>query len=137
MADRKLFYDEPEIDRIDTRGVATGELDGRPFVRLDETIFFPEGGGQPADRGTIGGVAVVDVRARGEEVLHLLEAPVAAGPVACVLDAARRFDHRQQHTAQHLVTAVLQDRHGLPTTSFHLGEAYTAIEVAGAEPGPE
>jgi Ser-tRNA(Ala) deacylase AlaX len=137
MPDRKLFLDDPALDRVETRVIDSGELDGRPWVRLAETVFYPEGGGQPADRGTIGGVPVVDVRSRGTEVLHLLERPVAPGPVTAVLDWARRFDFRQQHTAQHALTAILADRHHRATTSFHLGETYSAIEITGNEPAPD
>jgi len=131
MPDKRRFYDAPHLDRLRTRIVESGTADGRPFVRLDETIFYPEGGGQPADHGSIGPASVVDVVARGAQVWHLLDRALAEGDVDAVLDTARRFDHCQQHTAQHLLTAVLLDRHGLPTTSFHLGADYTAIEVAG------
>lgn len=134
MPDRKRFYDDPKLERLATRVVETGALEGRPFARLDETIFFPEGGGQPADRGAIGEARVLDVRSSGGRVLHLLDRPVVEGAVETSLDAPRRFDHCQQHTAQHLLTAVLLDRHAVPTTSFHLGVAYTAIEIAGAVP---
>ena len=137
MADRKLFHEDASLDRIETEVIETGTLDGRPFVRLEATIFYPEGGGQPADRGTIAGVAVVDVRSRGSEVLHVLERPVPLGPVVAEIDAALRYDRCQQHTAQHLLTAILLNRHGLRTTAFHLGEEYTAIEVAGPVPSPE
>ncbi|HEX6852594.1 MAG TPA: alanyl-tRNA editing protein [Candidatus Polarisedimenticolaceae bacterium] len=138
MTDRKIFLEDPGRSEATTTIVERGTEDGRFWVRLAETIFYPEGGGQPADRGTIGGVAVVDVQARGPRVLHFLERSLDAGEVVrCLLDAERRLDHRQQHTAQHLLTAILQDRHGLPTTSFHLGERYTAIEVEGAPPSPE
>lgn len=134
MSDRKLYYDDPDRDRCEAVVVERGTIEGRPFVRLDATILYPEGGGQPADRGTIAGVEVTDVRSRGGDVLHLLAAPVEADAVVVLLDVVRRFDFRQQHTAQHLLSAWLEDRHGLATTSFHLGDAYTAIEVAGAPP---
>lgn len=134
MTDRKLFYEDAALAEVDTRVVESGEIDGRPWVRLESTVFYPEGGGQPADRGTIDGVAVVDVVSRGSQVLHVLERPIRAVEVRAAIDAERRLDLRQQHTAQHLLTAILQDRHALPTTAFHLGETYTAIEVAGAPP---
>ena len=137
MTDRKLFYEDPALDHLETRVIESGEGNGRPWVRLEETIFYPEGGGQPADRGTIAGVAVVDVQSRGVEVLHFLGEPVPVGPVTAVLDAARRFELRQQHTAQHLLTAVLAERHGQPTTSFHLGESYASIDVEGSVPSSE
>lgn len=136
MSDRKLYYEDPSLDRCTSTVVERGTIDGRPFVRLDATILYPEGGGQPSDRGTIAGVEVVELRSRGAEVLHLLAAPVEGDRLEVLLDAARRFDLRQQHTAQHLLSAWLEDRHALPTTSFHLGEAYTAIEVAGPPPDP-
>jgi alanyl-tRNA synthetase len=134
MPDLKRFYDDPGVDRLTTRVVARGTDGGTPWARLDETIFYPEGGGQPADHGWIGDARVLDVIARGNEVVHRLDREVGEGPVEIRLDAARRFDHCQQHTAQHLLTAVLVDRHGLPTTSFHLGADTTAIEVRGAVP---
>ena len=134
MFDLKRFYDDPTLARIDTEVVEAGEHEGRPYVRLAETIFYPEGGGQPADRGTIAGVAVTDVQSRGSEVLHFVEAPVALGPATAILDSERRLDHRQQHTAQHLLTALVLERLGMPTTSFHLGADTSAIEVAGTPP---
>lgn len=137
MPDRKLYYEDPARTKAETEVVEAGERDGRPWVRLAETVFYPEGGGQPADRGTISGVAVLDVRSRGDEVLHFVARPLPPGPVVAEIDAARRFDFRQQHSAQHLLTALLQDRHGLPTTSFHLGEEIVAIEVDGPVPNRE
>jgi len=137
MADRKLFYDDPAMDRVRSRVVEIGDHTGRPFVRLEETVFYPEGGGQPPDRGTIAGVEVVDVQPRGAEVLHFLGRPFpgrVGEEVEGQLVAGRRFDFRQQHTAQHLLTAVLADRHRRPTTSFHLGERFVAIEVEGDPP---
>ncbi|HEX5044269.1 MAG TPA: alanyl-tRNA editing protein [Candidatus Polarisedimenticolaceae bacterium] len=140
MADRKLFYVDPELSRCSARVVESGELDGRPFVRLDQTVFYPEGGGQPPDRGTIAGLPVVDVQSRGSDVLHLLGEPhplEVGDEVEARIDAARRFDFRQQHTAQHLLTAILADRHRRPTTSFHLGDRFVAIEVDGEPPSPD
>src|SRR5262245_4896908 len=131
MRETRRFYDAPHLERLRTRVVQAGTAEARPHVRLDETIFYPEGGGQPADHGSIEAASVVDVLSRGDEVWHLLDRPLAEGEVDAVLDTARRFDHCQQHTAQHLLSAILLDRHGLPTTSFHLGAAYTAIEVKG------
>jgi Ser-tRNA(Ala) deacylase AlaX len=137
MPDLKRFYDDPALARIETEVVEAGEHEGRAYVRLAETILYPEGGGQPADRGTIAGVEVMDVQSRGREVLHFVAGSVALGPATVILDAARRLDHRQQHTAQHLLTALVLERLGLPTTSFHLGAAYSAIEVAGTPPAEE
>ena len=89
-------------------------------VVLADTVLYPEGGGQPADHGQIAGVPVDDVRLRDGVVVHRTRGPVALGTVEVAVDWARRFDHMQQHTGQHLLTAVAQDRFGWPTTSFHL-----------------
>lgn len=99
-------------------------------VLLDQTVFYPEGGGQPADRGTIDGVAVEDVfRNDGGAVVHRLAAPLDEGTeVDLRVDWSRRFDFMQQHTAQHLITAIADDEFDLATTSFHLGREYSAIE---------
>ncbi len=137
MPDRKLFYEDPDLFRARVEVVETGTLDGRPWARLDATPFYPEGGGQPADRGTLSGVAVTDVRTVEGRILHFLESPIGPGEADAVLDEARRRDHRQQHTAQHLLTAILLSRHGRPTTAFHLGEAYTAVEIPGPPPSRE
>jgi len=135
MADRRLCHEMPPVLRVETRVTEAGETGGRPWVRLAETPFYPEGGGQPADRGAIDGIAVLDVRARGAEVLHFVERPLPAGRgVVAEVDFSRRLDHCQQHTAQHALTALLLRRHGRRTTAFHLGESYTAIEITGAVP---
>jgi misacylated tRNA(Ala) deacylase len=120
---------EPLLRRLATDVVATGDDRGHPFVVLADTIFYPEGGGQPADRGTVGGVAVLDVRRVGDDVRHFLAGPAPSGRVMAELDWARRFDHMQQHTGQHLLTAVARQRFGWNTTAFHLGERISDIEL--------
>jgi Ser-tRNA(Ala) deacylase AlaX len=120
---------DPLLRRLETEVVAAGEEQGRPFVVLADTIFYPEGGGQPADHGTVGGVAVVDVRRTGGDIRHVLAGPAPSGHVTLELDWARRFDHMQQHTGQHLLTAVAQQRFGWHTTAFHLGERVSDIEL--------
>ncbi|MBP1773186.1 MAG: putative AlanyltRNA synthetase [Holophagaceae bacterium] len=97
---------------------------------LEDTVFYPEGGGQPCDLGTVNGVAVVDVQKRDGEIRHYLAAPVVEGPASLKLDWARRFDHMQQHTGQHLLTAVAQDQFQWETTAFHLGASVCDIELS-------
>jgi Ser-tRNA(Ala) deacylase AlaX len=109
--------------------VRTGSDGERPFAVLADTICFPEGGGQPADRGWLGGEAVLDVQWAGGEIRHYLAAPAVVGAALLRLDWARRFDHMQQHTGQHLLTAIAQDRFGWPTTAFHLGAELCDIEL--------
>jgi Ser-tRNA(Ala) deacylase AlaX len=120
---------DPTLTELSARVVAIGREGERDFAVLDDTVFYPEGGGQPADRGTIDGVEVVDVQKRAAEVRHYVAAPLALGPAALHLDAARRFDHMQQHTGQHLLSAVAEDRFGWSTTAFHLGPSVCDIEL--------
>ncbi|HET8723484.1 MAG TPA: DHHA1 domain-containing protein [Anaeromyxobacteraceae bacterium] len=139
---QKLYLSDAYLTRFRASVAGIREVDGRIAVLLDRTAFYPEGGGQPADRGTIGGARVADVVESGEEVLHLLEpgeAPATAGEVECVVDAARRRDHVQQHHGQHLLSAAFERLHGAATLSFHLGAETCTIDlsVPPARLGPE
>ncbi|WP_052571867.1 alanyl-tRNA editing protein [Geothrix fermentans] len=123
---------DPYATALETRVLRTGAEQGRPFAILEDTILYPEGGGQPADRGTLNGTAVVDVQKRDGEIRHYLAAPVVEGPASLELDWPRRFDHMQQHTGQHLLTAVAQDRFQWETTAFHLGASICDIELSAS-----
>jgi alanyl-tRNA synthetase len=128
---------EPHLQTLETDVLNAGVEGGRPFVVLADTILYPEGGGQPADRGWIGGIAVQDVRKVGVDIRHYLTGPLPAGRVVVALDWARRFDHMQQHTGQHLLTAVAHERFGWQTTAFHLGGQLSDLEVDAAAIAPE
>jgi alanyl-tRNA synthetase len=121
---------EPYRRQLSVEVVATGTEGERPWARLDDTLCFPEGGGQPPDHGTLGQSTVLDVQRREDGIRHYLDRPVATGPATLVLDWDRRFDHMQQHTAQHLLTAVALGRFGWATTAFHLGSERSDIELA-------
>jgi len=121
---------DPYLTQIDTEVVEVGTDGGRPFAVLADTLFYPEGGGQPSDRGRLDGAEVLDVLKHDGVVRHVLDREIAAGPVTASLDWGRRFDHMQQHTGQHLLTAVADDRFEWPTTAFHLGERACDIELA-------
>ena len=120
---------DPFAPSLETRILRRGEEKGRPFVVLEDTVFYPEGGGQPCDLGTVNGVAVVDVQKREGELLHFLGTAIPEGPASLRLDWTRRFDHMQQHTGQHLLTAVAQDQFQWETTAFHLGAQVCDIEL--------
>lgn len=110
--------------------IQEGDEGERWLVTLDETIFYATAGGQPHDLGSLGGARVLDVSWRDGEVAHTIDRELAAGArVRAQLDWARRFDHMQQHSAQHLITAICADERGWQTASFHLGESYCAIEL--------
>ena len=136
MSALRAFERDPYLTELSVRVVETGAQGGRPWAVLDDTILFPEGGGQPADRGALGGVRVVDVQVVDGAVRHYLASPVSDGQVELHLDWDRRFDHMQQHTAQHLLTAVAADRLGWETTAFHLGPETCDIELAAASVAP-
>jgi Ser-tRNA(Ala) deacylase AlaX len=120
---------EPYRATLDTAILQVRDDAGRAYAVLDDTILFPEGGGQPPDHGFLNDVEVVDVQKRGGEIRHYVAAPVAPGPVRVRLDWDRRFDHMQQHTGQHLLSAVAQDGFGWPTTAFHLGPEVCDVEL--------
>lgn len=136
MTTPPAYERDPRLRELDVEVLATGVEDGRRWAQLSDTVLFPEGGGQPADRGWLGGVPVVDVQRRGGAAVHYLEGEVATGPARLRLDWTRRFDHMQQHTAQHLLSALAADRFGWETTSFHLGEIGCDVELATATPAP-
>lgn len=118
------------LSTIETEVVRSGEDGSTAWVELADTVCYPEGGGQPADHGRVGGVPVTDVQKRGGAIRHVLAGPSPKGVVTVELDWVRRYDHMQQHTGQHLLTAVAADRFGWPTTAFHLGPETSDIELA-------
>jgi len=123
------YHRDCYLRELDTVVVGTGEEDGRPYAILEDTIFYPEGGGQPADRGLLGEAELIDVQKTGGEIRHYLSHAVARGPVRLELDWRRRWDHMQQHTAQHVLTAVALQLFDWRTTAFHLGPAVSDIEL--------
>ncbi len=127
---------DPFATFLETRILRMGEEQGRPFAILEDTVFYPEGGGQPCDLGTLNGLAVVDVQKREGEIRHYLAAAVPEGPASLRLDWLRRFDHMQQHTGQHLLTAVAQDQFQWETTAFHLGASVCDIELTAPSISP-
>jgi len=128
----KLYLSDTYLARFDATVVETRAHDGRVGLVLDRTAFYPEGGGQPADRGTIGGLQVDDVIEVEGEVVHVLgegEAPAIGSRVSCAVDGVRRFDHVQQHHGQHLLSAAFQRLRGAATVSFHLGAETCTIDL--------
>jgi alanyl-tRNA synthetase len=130
----RLYYDDCYLREFQARVVDT--TDNGTRVYLDRTAFYPTSGGQPFDLGTLGGAAVRDVIDEEDRIAHVLDAPVAVGDVAARVDWDRRFDHMQQHTGQHLLSAVLIELFNIPTVSFHMGALTSTIEVAAAQIEP-
>jgi alanyl-tRNA synthetase len=131
----RLYYTDSYLREFAAH-ILERSADGRT-VYLDRTAFYPASGGQPCDTGAIAGVPVLDVVDEGERIAHHLAAPLDSGPVDCAIDWSRRFDHMQQHTGQHVLSAVFEEWFGLHTVSFHLGAESSTIDLEGGaiEPG--
>jgi alanyl-tRNA synthetase len=100
---------------------------------IDRTCFYPGGGGQPPDRGTLAGRVLVAIEERGDEVVHVLDGEPSGTEVHGELDAARRLDFMVQHTAEHLLSQCLLAAGNLPTVSVHFGDETATIEVTAEE----
>jgi alanyl-tRNA synthetase len=127
----RLYFADPYLTHFSARVIGRAERAGKPAVALDQSAFYPEGGGQPADGGTLGNVAVLDVQAEDGLVWHTLAAPIAEDVVHGEIDWARRFDHMQQHHGQHLLSAAFERLYEMRTISFHLGAAAATIDLEG------
>ena len=106
------------------------ERDGRFLVTTDRTVIFPEGGGQPADRGSIGGAAVLDALEEGGCVVHVTDAPLEVGSrVRITLDVPRRLDHSEQHTGEHMLSGLAHSMFGAHNVGFHMAAGYSTIDL--------
>jgi alanyl-tRNA synthetase len=141
MATRRLYYDD-SFARDFTARVLSCEPTAHESrqvweVVLDATALYPTSGGQPHDLGKLGDANVLEVRDAGEEIEHIVDREIALGEVHGCVDWARRFDHMQQHTGQHLLSALFQERFGRPTVSFHLGSEFSTIDLRGEKPSDQ
>jgi alanyl-tRNA synthetase len=125
----RLYYTDSYLREFPAR-VVERSPDGLT-VYLDRTAFYPASGGQPSDAGSIAGVPLIDAADEGERIAHRVAAPLQTGPVDCAIDWGRRFDHMQQHSGQHLLSAVFEELFSLRTVSFHLGAESSTIDLEG------
>jgi alanyl-tRNA synthetase len=126
----RRYYDDSYTRRFAGDVIDVGVHRGQPAVELAKTWFYPESGGQLADRGAIAGARVLDVQAdETERVWHVVDQLPSGRALACEIDWARRFDHMQQHTGQHVLSAAFERLHDAPTLSSTLGEERSVIEV--------
>jgi alanyl-tRNA synthetase len=130
---KKVFENDPYIKEYTAEVISTKIINGSSWVTLDQTIFYPEGGGQPSDLGFIDGKPVLDVQLVDSEIVHKIEGEIDKNRVKLEIDFERRFDHMQQHTGQHLLSAVWQQLYGVETLSFHLGKDVCTIDIATSE----
>ncbi|RNF40111.1 alanyl-tRNA editing protein [Planococcus salinus] len=126
---QKIYEEKPYMQKAAVEVVTTGKDGQGEYLVLDGTIFYPEGGGQPADHGFIGPARIVDVQKVDEEIRHYTDQPLPKAVYEARLDWDRRWDHMQQHAGQHVLSAVFDDNHQMKTTSFHLGKERVSIDL--------
>ena len=126
---QKLYYEDCHLRRFTARVLGCESSERGWCVTLDRTAFYPEGGGQASDTGTLGGVRVLHAFEADEQVVHLCDGPLEIGSeVAGEIDWARRFDLMQQHTGEHMVSGILHSRYGVHNTGFHMGADAITID---------
>ncbi|HMA02319.1 MAG TPA: DHHA1 domain-containing protein [Gemmatimonadaceae bacterium] len=124
----RLYYTDAYLRSFDAR-IVDRASDGRT-VYLDRTAFYPTSGGQPFDTGTLAGIAVTDVVDEGDRIAHVLASPASTiETVHGEIDWTRRFDHMQQHTGQHLLSAIFADTYKLETVSVHFGAESSTLDL--------
>ncbi|HEY7232686.1 MAG TPA: DHHA1 domain-containing protein [Gemmatimonadaceae bacterium] len=129
MSTTRLYYTDSYLTSFDARVVDV--VDEGRRVYLDRTTFYPTSGGQPNDLGMLGGAKIADVVDEGERIAHVVETPLRDAPerIAGEIDWSRRFDHMQQHTGQHLLSAILEEAYGYHTVSVHFGSDYSSLDL--------
>ena len=135
MSTRKLYYEDSHLACFSATVLTCQESPKGFLVTLDATAFYPEGGGQACDLGKLGDVNVLDVREKGEEVIHLCDGALEVGSrVEGVIDYDRRFDLTQQHSGEHIVTGIIHGRFGYDNVGFHIGADLVTIDFDGPIP---
>jgi alanyl-tRNA synthetase len=130
MTDR-IYYTEPACQAFDAVVTAVVDHEGAPAVVLDRTAFYPTSGGQPFDTGRLGTSEVLNTVDEDDRVLHIVNSPLDVGaPVHGAIDWVRRFDHMQQHTGQHVLSAAFDRVLDNRTMSFHMGGESSTIDLA-------
>ena len=131
MATDRLYYADSYCTSFEANLISTTTVNGAPAAILDRTCFYPTSGGQPHDTGMLGGAAVLDaiVRESDGEVLHVLDRALRAGRVSGQVDWARRFDHMQHHTGQHILSRAFEQLAGAETVGFHMSPDSMTIDL--------
>ena len=135
---RKLYYEDCHLARFEAEVLSCEVAENGYYVNLNQTAFYPEGGGQACDLGTLGGVNVLDVRERGEDVIHLCDGPLEVGSIVeGVIDYERRFDLMQQHSGEHIVSGIIHEKYGYHNVGFHMGSEVITIDFDGMIPAED
>jgi alanyl-tRNA synthetase len=128
-ATRRLYFEDAYLREFEADILERRIHEGFPAVVLDKTCFYPESGGQPWDKGTLGGVEVLQVVDRDGIILHVLKEDVTAASVRGLIDWPTRFDHMQQHTGQHILSQAFFEVLKGETLAFHLGADVSTLEL--------
>lgn len=127
----KLFYTDSHMSLFRAAVTECTETEKGWIVKLDRTAFFPEGGGQPADTGSIGSVRVLDVRERAGEILHYTDAPLTAGAeYDCAIDFEQRWRRMQNHSGEHIVSGIAHALYGAENVGFHMGSGHMTLDFS-------
>ena len=138
METKKLYYVNSHLSRFCAQILSCEESEKGFEIILDQTAFYPEGGGQAADTGILGTVRVLDVRERAGAIVHFCDGALSVGEtVEGVIDYDLRFDRMQQHTGEHIVSGLINARWGYHNTGFHMGTESTTIDFDGVIPAEE
>ena len=132
METEKLFYQDAYLKETTAKVLECRKGKHGYEIVLDRTCFYPEGGGQPGDRGTLNGLPVTDTHEKDGMVLHYTDSPLEPGTeVTAVIDWARRFDLTQQHSGEHMVSGVVHRIYGYDNVGFHMGADMVTIDFSG------
>ena len=135
METKQLYYVNSHISHFSAVVLSCVPVETGFAVVLDQTAFYPEGGGQAADTGSLCGVRVLDVRERENRILHFCDGPLEPGSaVEGIIDYGPRFDRMQQHTGEHIVSGLIHAKYGYHNTGFHMGTESTTIDFDGVIP---
>ena len=126
----KLYLNDSYIKEFTASVISCTENGEKYDVILDKTAFFPEGGGQASDKGILGGIEVLDVQEKGEDVVHTLSAPIS-GEVKGQIDWALRFSRMQNHCAEHILSGVIHKMFGYNNVGFHMNDSLVTFDVDG------
>ena len=138
METRKLYYEDSHMTAFSAGVLSCEQTEKGWEVILDATAFYPEGGGQAADTGSLNGIRVKDTRERGETVVHFCEAALEVGStVEGIIDWAPRFHRMQQHSGEHIVSGIINRRYGYHNVGFHMGSDIITIDFDGVIPAED
>ena len=128
---QEYYYSHPYARELDTVVVSCHACKDGYEITLQDTIFYPEGGGQPCDKGTIQDITVLDVQRKEDKIVHILKQPLPLGEkVHCVINWEHRYDLMQNHTGEHIFSGLVKKLYGYSNVGFHMGE-YICADFQG------